>query len=443
MAEQKKISVTKIVAITFAIVITVGTLLLMLPISNRSGQSIPLLNALFTATSATCVTGLVVYDTWTQFTYFGQAVILLLIQIGGLGLVTFICAFPLLFKRRISLKERTYLMENVNGAQLGGIVRLTSRILIMTLICEGIGAVLLSTVFVPMFGAKGIWFGVFHAVSAFCNAGFDLMGIVAPYSSLTMFVDNPTVNITIMALIIMGGLGFIVWNEIVENGFKIKKYSLHSKIMISATFIIIAVTSLAFFLAERDQSLEGLSTSGKIFASLFQVVTPRTAGFNTLDTASLSNFGKMLTLLLMIIGAGPGSTGGGIKVTTFVVILLSIRSYIKKQEDVNVFNRRITDESVRKAYNGATFYVILGFLGCILLATTQEFSLFDGTFEAFSAIGTVGLSTGITRELYPISKMIIILLMYCGRVGSLTVFMSLLRRNESSTLKNPVGKIIV
>lgn len=431
-------------AFGFAFIILIGSVILMLPISNRSGEAIPFLSALFTSASATCVTGLVVYDTWTQFTIFGQAVIIVLIQIGGLGFMTFAILFSMALGKRIGLKERSYLMEAFCAMQIGGVVRLVRRILLGTLIFEGAGAFLLSIRFIPVFGpSKGIWYGVFHSVSAFCNAGFDLMGAIEPYSSLTPFSNDVIVNLTVMSLIIVGGVGFVIWDDVARNRWRFSRYNLHTKVTLAFIGAILAVSTALMLILENEAAFSGMSSPEKLLAALFQSVTPRTAGFNTVDTASMSESGTFFTILLMIIGAGPGSTAGGIKITTFAVILLSILTNVRNRTDVNSFNRRIEPDLVKRAFVSTGFYLMLAFCGCLIILAIQELTLRDVMFETFSAIGTVGLSMGITRELAPLSQIVIIILMYSGRVGSLTVFMSVMDNKSSKQLRNPAEKMII
>jgi len=443
-ARISHLSAKQILAFGFALIIFVGAFLLMMPIANRNHGSIPFVNALFTAASATCVTGLVVYDTWTQFSLFGQVIILLLIQIGGLGFMTITIFFSIVLGKRIGLKERGYLMESISALQLGGIVRLVRNILIGTAIFEGIGALILSFRFYPVFGlAKGIWYGIFHSISAFCNAGFDLMGSIKPYASLTPFANDFIVNLTVISLIIIGGVGFIVWEDIKNNKWHFKQYNLHSKIMIVSTVVLLFSSTLLLFLLENNASLAGLSSGRKILAAFFQAVTPRTAGFNTVNFAAYSEGGTLFTMFLMVIGAGPGSTGGGIKITTFIVMLLAVYTSIQQREDVDVFHRRLEPEVIKHAFVSTTSYLLLMFSGCLIIAALQDLPLKNVMFETASAIGTVGLSTGITRELLPLSRLVIILLMYSGRLGSLTVFLAATDHHNIKPLRNPEDKIIV
>jgi len=444
MLKDVRLGAKQTIALGFAVIILVGSILLMLPISNKSGVGIGFVDALFTATSATCVTGLVVFDTWSQFTFFGQMVILILIQIGGLGFMTIAILFSIVLGKRIGLRERSYAMEAVSSMQISGVVRLVKHIVVGTLIFELLGAIILSIKFYPIFGlGQGIWFGVFHSVSAFCNAGFDLMGALEPYSSLTLFSSDMIVNLVIATLIIIGGIGFVVWDDVFNRGLKFKKYKLHSKVVLISTFSLIALSFIVFMVLEKDTVLYGLSIKEKVMASIFHSITPRTAGFNTIDTASLSEGGTMFTMLLMFIGASPGSTGGGIKITTFVVIIMSIITYLRKQEDVNIFGRRINSNIVKRSFYSSAYYMILIFIGSFLIMIFQNMQFKEVIFEAFSAIGTVGLSMGITRDLTWISRLLIVILMYSGRVGSLTIFMAVAENRVISKVRNPEEKIII
>ncbi len=428
MEAKKKIRLTtmQIIAIGFVVIILIGALLLSLPAASKDNTRIPFINALFTATSALCVTGLVVYDTYTQFTLFGQIVILVLIQIGGLGFMSMAGMIFLMLGKKIGLRERGLLMETMGSPQIGGVVKLLRKIIITSFAIEIVAATILSIRFIPLLGtAKGIYYGIFHAISAFCNAGFDLMGVFSPRSSLTCFDTDIVVNIVIMSLIVVGGLGFVVWDDIMDNKFKFSKYRLHTKIVLIGTAVLITVPAVIFFFLESNNTLEGMTFGEKILVSLFQVITPRTAGFNTVDMTELSEGASFLTVLLMMIGANPGSTGGGIKITTMFVIILTIKAYITHEPDLNVGGKRLEDFIPRKAFSIAAIYLSLTLLACFLIISFQSISVKDAMFESFSAIGTVGLSTGITPELNILSKIAVIILMYCGRVGSLTVIAAL------------------
>ena len=448
MMSQRKpgTSPTQWIAIGFVLVILAGALLLSLPAASREGR-LPLLDALFTATSATCVTGLVLHDTYTQFSLFGQMVILSLIQIGGLGFMTIATLFMMMAGRRIGLAERGILAETVSAYHIGGIVRLIRRILLWVGVFELSGAALLFIRFAPQMGAAtGAYYAVFHSISAFCNAGFDLMGSIAPYTSLTPYRNDLIVNLTVMALILIGGLGFVVWDDVIENKLRFSRYRLHSKVVLVSSLALVVIGTGMFYLMERDHSLAGMAAGEKLLASFFQSVAPRTAGFNTVDMGALSEGGSVFTMLLMLIGASPGSTGGGLKTTTIVIILLSTVSYLKSSDDINVFGRRLDDDALKRAYCSATIYMVLVILGIFLLIAAQGLPLKDISFEVISAIGTVGLSSGITRQLNTLSRVIVMILMYGGRVGILTLFMTIAARlgvTQPAALRNPQEKIII
>ena len=438
-----RLSPAKIIALGFVLIILLGATLLSLPISNKDGRFLGFIDALFTATSATCVTGLVIADTYRQFTFLGQLVILCLIQVGGLGFMTFAILIPLFLGRRIGLMERRYLMEALGPLHIGGVVRLTKRILYGTLFFECLGAFLLALRFVPRFGwSEGLWFSVFHSISAFCNAGFDLMGIISPYSSLVHYYNDPLICMTIMSLIVIGGIGFVVWEDLAINKFNFSKYSLHSKVVLTTTSILIVVGTLLFLQLEWSSTMKDMPFGTKVLCSLFQSVTTRTAGFNTVDTAALSEGGNLLTNLLMIIGAAPGSTGGGIKVSTMAVIVITILAQARSREDVDVYKRRLEQDVIRRAFVSTALYISMALLVCLGISIFQDLAMKDIMFEALSAIGTVGLSTGITRELTIFSRLLIIILMYAGRVGSLTVFVAV-AANKVNKLRFPTDKIIV
>jgi len=443
MNKSKMLTYTQMIALGFLTVILTGTALLSLPIANRSNVSPGLVDALFTATSATCVTGLVVFDTYTQWTIFGQLVILSLIQIGGLGFMTIITMFSFLLRRKIGLRERGLLRESVNTMYIGGIVRLTRKILLGTLFFEGIGAILLSVRFIPRMGlAAGLYNGVFHSVSAFCNAGFDLMGKYGKYSSLTAFYNDTLVCMTIISLIIIGGIGFFVWDDIIKNKHHFRRYQLHSKLVIVMTVFLIITGAIGFYVFEWSNLESGMSIWEKILASLFASVTPRTAGFNTLDTAALSPASKLLTMVLMFIGGSPGSTAGGIKTTTFAVILISLWSSLNNSKCEKVFDRRLEENALKRASAVATVNLLLSISAIFLICGTNiGLNLTDVFFEVLSAIGTVGLSTGITGTLNPFAQVVVILLMYSGRVGSLTFALLFTEHRVASTIQNPVEKI--
>ena len=444
MIKDIRFGAKQTIALGFAAIIITGALLLMLPISNRGGTSIAFIDALFTAASATCVTGLVVFDTWSQFTFFGQMVILILIQIGGLGFMTIAILFSMVLGKRIGLRERSYAMEAVSSMQISGVVRLVKHISVGTLFFELIGATILSFKFYPIFGlGKGIWFGIFHSVSAFCNAGFDLMGTIEPYSSLTHFSSDTIINIVITSLIVIGGIGFIVWDDLFAQKLKFRKYKLHTKVVLSSTIILIIVSFLLFMIVERNNILAGLPFGEKVLVSMFHSITPRTAGFNTIDTAALTEAGSFLTMILMFIGASPGSTAGGIKITTFVILIMAVITYFRKYDDVNIFRRRISTNIVKRSFFSTSYYLLLIVLGTFVILVFQPLPIKDTIFEVFSAIGTVGLSTGITRDLSALSRIVIVILMYSGRVGSLTIFMAVTEKKVIKKVRNPEEKVII
>ena len=439
---RRHVSQTQFIAYGFFCVIITGTLLLMLPFASRDGQSEPFLNCLFTATSASCVTGLVVADTWSQWSLFGQLVILTMIQIGGLGFITVGVFISIVLRRKIGLKERGLMMESVNTLQIGGVVRLAKKIIIGTCIFEGTGAVLLAIRFIPQFGfLRGLFYGIFHSISAFCNAGFDLMGGQTPYSSFVAYYDDWLVNLVIMSLIIIGGIGFIVWDDLSRNKLHFRKYMLQTKIVLVTTAILVFGGGLLFYLLERNHLLVGMNTSGKILTSLFSSVTARTAGFNTTDTAALTDGSKLLTIILMFIGGSPGSTAGGIKTTTLVVLLLCVHSNIKQTYGINIFGRRLENDAVKRAGTILTINLLLAVTASLAIMAIQPLGFSDILFETFSAIGTVGMTTGITRALHPISRCIIILLMYCGRIGSLSFALAFVQSKRKPHVQQPAEAI--
>ncbi|MFV0465037.1 MAG: TrkH family potassium uptake protein [Lachnospiraceae bacterium] len=439
-----RLSGTQLIASGFIVIILTGTILLTLPISSRSGISTDFLTALFTATSATCVTGLVVVDTFSYWSVFGQVVILALIQIGGLGFISLGVTVSIILGRKIGLKQRGLIRESLSVLELGGMVRLTKRVIKGTLFFETVGAILLSIRFIPMLGVpRGIYYAIFHSVSAFCNAGFDLMGRFSPFSSLTSFYDDPLIVLTIVFLIVVGGLGFLVWNDIWNHHFTFRKYSLHTKIVLSATLTLIIGGAILFYLIENGNVYSGMSIQGKILSSIFSSVTPRTAGFNTTDTGALTDGGKLLTIILMFVGGAPGSTAGGIKVTTLFVLLIYLKSTLTRTVGSNAFGRRLDESAIQKAAAVLCTNMLLGLVATLTICSIQGFSAIDSLLEVFSAIGTVGMSAGLTGQLNTASRLIIILLMYLGRVGSLSFAMSLTDKKKIAHVMQPVERIII
>ncbi|AEH46275.1 TrkH family potassium uptake protein [Parageobacillus thermoglucosidasius] len=433
----------KVLVAGFAVIILVGTALLMLPIATNDGKGLPFLDALFTATSATCVTGLVVVDTGTAFTLFGQLVILALIQVGGLGFMTFATLFAFLLGKRISLKERLLLQEAMNNLTIEGIVRLVKRVLIFTVVIELIGGLLLAVRFsfdMPLL--KAFYFGMFHAVSNFNNAGFDLMG---NFRSLTGYVEDPVVTLVICALITLGGIGFIVMNEVYEYR-QTRRFSLHTKVAVATSGILLASSILLIFLLEfhNPNTLEPLSPLGKFLATLYQAVTPRTAGSNTLNISDLTQPTLFLIIFLMFVGASPGSTGGGIKTTTFAILLGAVWSQIRGKEDVVFFKKRIMYDTIYKSLTvtiSGLFIVI--FVTMLLTITEQGKDFLMILFEATSAFSTVGLSMGLTPELSPFGKVIIMCTMFAGRVGPLTIAYAVTLHRKPDPFRYPKGKIMI
>ena len=416
----------------------------MLPISSKSGEFTGFLEAVFTATSATCVTGLIVVDTFTHWSLFGQIVILIMIQIGGLGFVTFGVFGMSVLRKKIGLRERELVHESLNSMYLGGSVELVKYVVFGTFLIEGIGALILSVRFIPELGVfRGIYYGIFHSVSAFCNAGFDLMGFKGQYSSLCSYSDDIVVNVVIISLIVIGGLGFLVWEDVRKNKLKFSKYMLHTKIVITFTAILLIGGTVFFYFSESGGALANMSFKEKVLSSLFSAVTPRTAGFNTIDTAALSESGKLMTVILMFIGGSPGSTAGGIKTTSFAAILLFVISYIKKEKECRVFKRSFENDIVKKASTVLFVNLFLALLGMMILTLINNVSAIDAAVETFSAISTVGMSTGITRDINAFSKVILIFLMFCGRIGSLSFALSFSERKKVPDIKYSKEDILI
>ena len=421
--KNERTSPAQIIIIGFFLLILSGTLLLMLPFATWEPGGAPFIDALFTATSATCVTGLILHDTVQYWTPFGQAVILALIQVGGMGVVTMAVAIYMFSGKKIGLKQRWVMQESISAHQVGGIVRMTGFILKTALAVEGIGALVLALRFCPQMGFfKGLWYAVFHAVSAFCNAGFDLMGAQTPYSSLTAYVGDPLVSLTIPALIIIGGLGFLTWQDIFQHHIHLRAYRLQSKLILATTAALLVGGALFFGLYEFQlPQWDGLTTGEKVLASAFQSATPRTAGFNTVDLMNLSAPSQLLTILLMLAGGSPGSTAGGFKTTTLAVLLLSAFAVFRRQSSAHCFGRRLSESVLRSASAIFLLYLLLFLTGGTLICCMEGIPLMAALFEAASAIGTVGLSLGVTPGLGIPSQLILIFLMYFGRVGGLTM----------------------
>lgn len=443
--KKQKWSTTKIIAVGYVLVITIGTILLMLPVSGRNHEPVPFMDAWFTATSATCVTGLVTHDTYTYWSSFGQAVLLVLIQIGGMGFMTIAISAMTLTRKKIGLSQRLLMQESVGAPQVAGVVRMSRLILGGTVFFEGLGALLLSFYYIPRLGfGKGLYFSVFHSISAFCNAGIDLMGYYQPSSSLITAADSYLVGITIAGLILVGGIGFLVWEDALRWKWHISRYRLHSKVVLAAAVALVAGGTLFMFVFEYGKpSMEGKNLGEQILCSFFQAVTPRTAGFNTMDLNQLSPSSQMLMVCLMFIGGSPGSTAGGIKTTTMTILLLTIWTEFKKRKDVELFKRRVEGEVIRHAACILMFYGSLAFVSSMIICAVEGIGAKEVIFEVVSALCTVGLSLGITAEVGVLSHVILILLMFIGRVGGITILIAFSSRLSAIPSKLPAEKIAV
>lgn len=440
-----RVSPARVIILGFLLLILLGTGLLMLPCSTREWGGAAFSDALFTATSATCVTGLVVHDTASYWSGFGQLVILLLIQVGGMGVVTMAVAIFMFSGKRIGLKQRWVLQESISAPQVGGIVRQTRFILKTAFAIEGAGAAALAVRFCPELGLRqGLWYAVFHSISAFCNAGFDLMGVKAPFSSLTGYTGDLIVNLTIMLLIVVGGLGFLTWCDFFAHRLHFREYRLQSKLILVTTAALLLFGFLFFLLYEfRLPQWAGMSPKESVLAAIFQSVTPRTAGFNTVELSRISEPGQLLTILLMLTGGSPGSTAGGFKTTTLAVLLLSAAAVFRKRRGAQCFGRRVQDGVLQNACAIFMLYVLFFLAGGILICAIDQVPLMDALFEAASAIGTVGLSLGGTARFSMASRMILVFLMYVGRVGGLTLVYAVLAGNGASASQFPQEHITV
>lgn len=438
--KKKHLSSFQVIILGFAGVIILGAFLLMLPISSKSGMFTPFNEALFTSTSAVCVTGLVVHDTATYWSTFGQAIILLLIQIGGLGVVTVAASFALLSGRKISLMQRSTMQEAIAAPGVGGIVRLTGFILKVTFLLEVSGALLMMPVFLKGYGLKGIWMSFFHSISAFCNAGFDIMGSEeALFASFTGYSTNITINVVVMLLIIIGGIGFLTWEDIYINKHHLKKYRMQSKVILATTALLIILPAVFFFFID----FSSLPLKERLLVSLFQSVTPRTAGFNTGNLTAMTGAGKAIIVVLMLIGGSPGSTAGGMKTTTFAVLMANAASVFRRKNEVDIFGRRLNDNVLRNASTILMMYLILFLGGAIIISSVEGLPFAKCIYETASAIGTVGLTLGITPELGIISQCVLMILMFFGRVGGLTLIFAALSSKGKNISKLPQERITV
>lgn len=440
--KKYKFTAAQTIFFGFMGLILIGAILLMLPISSKSLTWTPFLDALFTSTSATCVTGLIVFDTYTHWSMFGQLIILILIQIGGLGIITMSILLASVMGKKIGFKQRYVMQESISAPKTAGIVRITRALFGLSLIFEMVAAMILAIRFIPQYGIfEGIWYSIFHAISAFCNAGFDLMGRNTPFSSLTAYANDGLVLGVIMLLIIIGGLGFYVWDDLKTNHFSFKKYRLQTKLVLVTSFILLIIPTGLFFFLEF-QSLN-LSFTEKLLASSFQAVSPRTAGFNSIDYSLMSESGIALTIFLMLIGGSSGSTAGGMKTTTLAVCVITLFSVFNKKEGVQAFNRRIPEDIIHSTIVLITMYLGL-FLGAsIVISYLDHLPMLTASFEVASALATVGLTLGVTPMLSPLSHLILIILMFIGRIGGLTLIYTMNAHHQPAHSTVPLEKIAI
>ena len=440
VCRKRRLSSFQIIILGFAGVILLGALLLMLPLSTTAGCVTPFHETLFTATSAVCVTGLVVQDTGSYWSVFGQTVILTLIQIGGLGVVTVAASFALLSGRRISLMQRSTMQDAISAPKVGGIVRLTRFILRGTFLIELIGALAMLPVFCRDYGWRGAWMAVFHSISAFCNAGFDILGTESNrYPSLTGYAGSPVINITIMLLIVIGGIGFLTWDDICENKLHFHRYRMQSKVILVTTGLLIFLPAVFFFFSD----FSALPAENRLLASFFQSVTPRTAGFNTVDLPAMSGASLGVMILLMLIGGSPGSTAGGMKTTTLAVLLSNAAATFRQRDSAQFFGRRVDGSAVKTAATILTMYLALFFGGGVFISVYEDLPLSSCLYEAASAVGTVGLTLGLTPQLHIPSQMVLIALMYLGRVGGLTLVYAAVSTKKAGSAKLPQESITI
>ena len=429
----RPLDASKLIAIVFVLIILAGALLLMLPISSRSGASAGVWTALFTAVSSTCVTGLSLVDTWTQWSGFGQAVILCLIEIGGLGFMTAASVIVFAFRRRMGMNQQMLIAQSVGADGIGDIVRIQKRVLTVSLTTQLIGAIILTVRFLDEFGfASALKIGVFHSVSAYCNAGFDIFGFDQPGTSIIRFGTDPTVCLTLALLIIFGGIGFLVWDEILRVRSP-GKWSVYTKLVLITTVSLIVTGTIAFCIAEWSNplTLGNMSFPQKLLAGFFQSVTVRTAGFAGIDQGGLTDAGKAISMFFMLIGGSSGSTAGGLKTVTFVIIILFLWSRVRGRDSVSVFSRTVSDKSVLDALLLCGVMVMLSFIGGTVICATSNIGFTDGLYESVSALATVGLTTGVTQLLSVPSRILIMIYMYFGRVGILTISLGFLRKKGS------------
>ena len=437
---KEKLTSFQIIILGFVAVILIGAFLLMLPIATKSGESTPFIKALFTSTSAVCVTGLVIEDTASYWSDFGQTVIIVLIQIGGLGVVSVASFITIMSGRKINIKQRQTMQSALSAPQMGGIIKLTRFIFITAFLLEVVGVIMMLPVFVPKYGKRGIWLSIFHSISAFCNSGFDLMGDkTGKFSSMTSFSQNLYMTVVISFLIVTGGIGFITWRDVVSKKNHIKEYTMQTKVIIVTTATLIIIPTLFFFVNDFSDA----PFIKRLCTSLFQSITPRTAGFNNADLNKMTGSGKAMTMILMLIGGSPGSTAGGMKTTTIAVLFANAIAVFRKKQNANFFGRRMDDSVIRNAATILFMYTSVVILASISISIIEKMPISACMYEAFSAIGTVGLSLGITPHLSAPSLYILMGLMFFGRVGGLTLIYAAFSHQDTSMSKYPMENITV
>ncbi len=436
----KKLTSFQIIILGFAAVIFLGAFILMLPISSAAGVWTPFNETLFTSTSAVCVTGLIVQDTGSYWSGFGQFIIITLIQIGGMGVITVAALFSMLASRKISLKQRATMQDAMGVNKIGGVVRLTGFIVKGIIIVELSAAIIMMPVFIADYGLKGIWMAIFHSISAFCNAGFDILGTTDNlYPSLTAYVDNPVISITIPLLIIIGGIGFLTWEDVVTHKLKFKKYRMQSKVILVITAILIVAPTVYFYIFDFG----GRPFKERILASFFQAVTPRTAGFNTVNLSEMTPASQSIMTVLMLIGGASGSTAGGMKVTTLAVLAANLYATFFRKDDPAFFGRRIPATTIKNASTIFLMYITLFYVGAVIISTVEGLPMNVCLYETASAVGTVGLTLGITPQLGIISQLVLILQMYIGRVGGLSLIYAAFAQGSKNLSRLPEEDIMV
>lgn len=439
----KKLSPMKKLLLSYVLLVLIGACILMFPIATKSGQSTAFVDALFTATSATCVTGLIRFDTFTYWSFFGQLVLLILIQIGGIGFITFVISGLSLTHKKIGLSTRFTLQNSMSSPQLGGVVRMAKFIMFASAIVEAAGAALLAVYYCPLLGfGQGLWVSIFHSISAFCNAGFDLMGSIEPSSSMMTVSGNWYVCTVLMLLVILGGLGFFVWKDLLDVRFRFGKLRLQSKIVLVTSLFLIVVGAIALLLTEWRVS-DGMSWSDKILTSLFQSVSARTAGFNSVDLGNMSGSGRLIMICLMLIGGSPGSTAGGIKTVTITILMSGIVSTFKRKKSLEAFGRRFEDVAIRTASCILMTYLLLAVISAVIISAIEQIDIMAVLFETVSAVATVGLTVGITSNLSVVSEIIIAILMLYGRMGSITMLMAFTSDRMTISSKLPLEKVSI